>query len=563
MNLTPLFRKVILGAGEASLDIAGSTFLPGAWPVLKGALEPVIDRLKERFGGEKVTASPERAQKAVNEFEADQYLQEMLHSRLVDNLDAYVKSLQPINEDIQKLMRVVLGDHEVLQELVGGVKRIEEKLEEGVNLSPKAVDDVVAAISKRAETHRQVRALALREMGPVAQLVSRQAHRLQIRAVELVEDKQLDRARDELREGLLLVAALLNEAPSDLHLLMQMAMIYKTLAQVQQVAGQPKAVEESLAQAEKIFRFVKDGVRGDKKTALDLANAVHGLGNMKQMRGEFRAAIENYEEAVSLDPQHCYAWHDMFLCYVELAKQGEADLGQMRMILKSIKETGAAPSALGSKRIARLEEIFQQLEKGSGERRESFPQTAAHNMSRMVARNFTLVVWEPQPGATLFNLDCEIDNDRPNPVVVPRLDARVVTPSGKELNFGWTVFYKVSASGYNTDATAIMTQTGDAGEIRLQSGESMSLGIQFQGPTLGSEHFWPPGEYRIELEGRIKGEAGQELKILKTSFSVAISKYDKSRIDYWVNASEKQWDALNDPDRAVGISLPIRDQQVG
>ena len=493
MNLSPLFRKILLGAGEASLDIAGATFLPGAWPIIKGALEPVLDRLKERLGGEKVTASIEQAQKAVNEFEADQYLQEMLHSKLVEYLDAYVKSLQPMNEDIQKLMRVVLGDHELLEELVGGVKRIEEKLESGVNLSPKAVDDVVAAISKRAETNRQVRALALREMGPVAQLVGRQVHRLQIRAVELVEDKQLDRARDELREGLLLVAALLNDAPSDLHLLMQMGMIYKTLAQVQEAAGQPKEVEESLAQAEKIFTYVKDGVRGDQKTSLDLANAMHGLGNMKQMRREFRAAIENYEKAVSLDPEHCYAWHDMFLCYMELAGQGEVDLERMRMILKRVKETG---SSLGKKRISSLEDILRRLEEWAaqhvGQGQEAFQQTAADDMSRLVARNFTLVIWEPQPGATLFNLGCEIANDQPRPVVVPRLDARVVTPSGEELSFGWTVFYNVRSSRGATDATAVMTKTGDAGEIRLQSGETLSLGIQFQGPTLGPQHFWPP-----------------------------------------------------------------------
>ena len=231
------------------------------------------------------------------------------------------------------------------------------------------------------------------------------------------------------------------------------------------------------------------------------------------------------------------------------------------MILKRVKETGAS---LGKKRIASLEDILRRLEEWAaqhvGQGQEAFQQTAADDMSRLVARNFTLVIWEPQPGATLFNLGCEIANDQPRPVVVPRLDARVVTPSGEELSFGWTVFYNVRSSGGATDATAVMTKTGDAGEIRLQSGETLSLGIQFQGPTLGPEHFWPPGEYRIELEGRIKREADQELKMLKTCFSVAISKYEKSRIDYWINASERQWDALNDPDRAVGIPLKISDQ---
>jgi hypothetical protein len=73
-----------LGTAEASLDVAGAALLPGAWPILKGALEPIIGRLKERFEGEEVTATPEWAQKAVAEFEADRHLQKMLRSNLLE-----------------------------------------------------------------------------------------------------------------------------------------------------------------------------------------------------------------------------------------------------------------------------------------------------------------------------------------------------------------------------------------------------------------------------------------------------------------------------------------------
>ena len=565
MNLSPLFRKVLFGAGEASLDIAGSAFLPGAWPVLKAALEPVLDRLKERLGGENIAGSPERAQKAVEEFEADKYLQEMLRSGLVENLDALVRGQQAINEDVQKLMLVVSGDRELLQELVGGVERIEKKLDEGVNLSPEAIEKLTRALSRQAENSRQVRALALREMGPVAELIGRQVHRLQIRAVELIDDKQLDRARDELREGLLLVAALLKEAPTDVHLLMQMAMIYKTQAQVQTAAGQTREAEDSLVQAEKVFRFVKDGVAGDKKTALDMANAIHGLGNMKQMQREFAAAIENYELAVSFYPDHCYAWHDMFLCYVELAGRGEADMNKMRRALEKVKETGKGQPGLGAKHIGRLEDILRRLGEGakqhSGHQPGKIQPSAGGGMSRLVARNFTLVIWEPHPGAILFNLDCEIVNESSSPMIVQRMDARATTPSGENLNFRWNIFYNVRPPQSAADAMTVMTKTGDVREIELQSGEAWSLGIQFQGPEVGPNQFWPAGEYRFELEGSLKGEPGQEQKALKTFFTVSISEYEKDRIDYWVKATEEQWDALNDPDRAVGIPLKIRDQK--
>ena len=210
MNLVPIFRKVILGAAGASLDIAGAALLPGAWPILKGALQPVLARLKERLGGEDITASPKLAQEAVAEFEADRHLQEMLRSNLVEQLDTIVKGQEKIDTDIQKLLLIVTGDQKLLKEIVGGVERVEQRIEEGVNLSDEAVEKLTHAVSRQAENSRQVRALALREMGPVAQLIERQVSRLQVRAVELVQEGALDRANDELGEGLLLIAALLN-----------------------------------------------------------------------------------------------------------------------------------------------------------------------------------------------------------------------------------------------------------------------------------------------------------------------------------------------------------------
>lgn len=363
MDLQPLFKKVIMGAAEASLDIAGAALLPGAWPVLKGAIEPVLDRLKERLGGGEITATPEQARKAVQEFNNDPHLQEVLRSKLLEGLDQLVKGQQAINTDIQKLMLIVSGDQKLLVEIVGGVERIEKHLEEGVNLSDEALAKLARVVSNQAENSRQVRAIALREMGAVAELVARQVNRLQARAVELIDERQLDRANDELREGLMLVAALLSEAPTDLNLQMQLGMIYKTIAQVQQSAGNNAQAYVYIERAENVFRFVKDVVPGDKKTSMDAANAIHGLGNMKQMRSDFTGAIENYQLATFLYPNHCYAWHDMFLCYVELARRGIIQIDAMRSTLEMVKRTGEGQPGLGAKHIARLENIFHEVEK--------------------------------------------------------------------------------------------------------------------------------------------------------------------------------------------------------
>lgn len=363
MNLNPIFRKIILGAAEASLDVAGTALLPGAWPILKSALKPVLERLKERLGGEDITASPERAQQAVAAFEADRHLQEMLRSNLVERLGTLATGQQTINTDVQKLMLIVSGDKKLLEELVGSVERIERHLDEGVNLSDEAVEKLTNAISRQAEKSRQIRALAIREMGPVAELIERQVHRLQARSVELVQEGALDRALDELREGLLLIAVLLNEAPTDISLRLQLGFVYKTLAQVFDKAGEAVQAQIYISRAEEVFRFVKDDVAVDQKTSLDAANAIHGLGNVNQQRGDFVAAIENYKLAASLYPNHMYAWHDIFLAYYELARRGQVNLDAMRHALEKLKQTGKGAPGLGDQHIARLEAILRKLEK--------------------------------------------------------------------------------------------------------------------------------------------------------------------------------------------------------
>lgn len=51
----------------------------------------------------------------------------------IEQLDTQVKSRQTIHTDVQKLMLIVSGDQKLLNELVGGVQRIEQRLDEGYN----------------------------------------------------------------------------------------------------------------------------------------------------------------------------------------------------------------------------------------------------------------------------------------------------------------------------------------------------------------------------------------------------------------------------------------------
>lgn len=264
MNVQPLVRKVLIGAAGSTLDIAGAAMLPGAWPILKGALQPVLERLKELIGGEDPASSVEAAKKAVKAFEADPILQEMMRSRLIDKLDHIVRSGEKIDTDVQKLMMIASGNQELLEQICGDTAHIARILDEGVDLNDDAINKIKEALSREAATSREVRAIALREMGPVADLLRRQVGRLQIRAVELVQEGAPDRAVDELKEGLMLVAVLLKEAPTDRQLRLHLGFIYKTLAQVHDSVGQPEQVEQYTQRAEDMFRLVQEDIANDQ-----------------------------------------------------------------------------------------------------------------------------------------------------------------------------------------------------------------------------------------------------------------------------------------------------------
>jgi tetratricopeptide (TPR) repeat protein len=367
--MAPLVRKILLGAAESSLDIAGSAVLPGAWPILKGALAPVLERLKERLGGQEVTSSPAVAEKAAEAFEADQHLQEILRSALVEKLNHLIQAHDQTNADVQKLMLIVSGDQKLLQDIVGGLGQIEEHLESGVNLSDEAVKKLTDAISRQAQGSREVRAIALRAMGPIADLLQRQVQRLQIRAVELVQEGAADRAQDELNEGLQLVAALLNEAPTDPVARLQLGFIYKTWAQVAADIGQPDEAAAAIDSAEEIFRYVQRDVTGDSASALEIANAIHGRGNVEQLRGNLEPAISYYRSALDVYPGHAYALHDIFSVYYELARRGDLRLEEARQALQALNASGAqGMPGLSAQHISDLDQAMHWMERSAANR---------------------------------------------------------------------------------------------------------------------------------------------------------------------------------------------------
>ncbi len=187
--------------------------------------------------------------------------------------------------------------------------------------------------------------------------------REQVRAVGLIEENQPDRAMAALDDATRHLGAISEDSPVSDRL--ALGYIYKTYAQIFSAKRDQARADDYLDKAEAIFKSIAHGPQG--ATAVQYADAIHGIGNIHHARNEYRQAIDDYKIATTILPTYAYAWYDMFLCYAELAKGGEVDLPAMRLTLAKTKETGKGAPGLDASIIAELERILARFERENGQ----------------------------------------------------------------------------------------------------------------------------------------------------------------------------------------------------
>jgi tetratricopeptide (TPR) repeat protein len=225
----------------------------------------------------------------------------------------------------------------------------------------------------------------------VGRLLLGQLARLQVRAVELIQESRVDRAVEELQEGFSLMMELIQLAPPGLHLDAQLGYLYKTLAQAFDAAGDRTQADHYLDLALSAFQRVKD-TGGD---VTDIASALNGVGNVYHARDELEKAIRYYRLALELEPRYAYAWHDLFGAADAMARKGTVDLETMRESLAKVIETGTGLPGLGNDKIAMLrsnlaywEAAVQQPEpkNSTAAPRTTHPKTATHSATKRKPR---------------------------------------------------------------------------------------------------------------------------------------------------------------------------------
>ena len=155
---------------------------------------------------------------------------------------------------------------------------------------------------------------------------------MQLHAVDLIDRGQIDQALAELKS---VERELDQSSTGSPFYQLQRGYVYKTFAQAfknKQIADQANDYAE---RARSLF----EQVRGDRTaTSQERARAIHGIGNIEHLQGDFRSAIADYRLSLTIDPHTPYAWYDTFLAYLSLAKQHEVDLPAMQEALDRTKE---------------------------------------------------------------------------------------------------------------------------------------------------------------------------------------------------------------------------------
>ena len=379
-------------------------------------------------------------------------------------------------------------------------------------------------------------------------MLRRQIQRLQVRAVELIQDRKLDRATEELNEGSDLLMALLDLSPGDTTLDAQLGYLFGTTGQSFDAAGDQEQAAQYRDLAMSVFQRLK---ANPAVPPIDKASAIKGIGGAYYESGDPVTAIEYYGAALEIEPLYCYAWHDLFLAYHELARRGAINLKGMREAIDKALETGAGRPGLGADKFESLEQLFRGWQLRVAQ--DPHLETTDRNV-RVSPQFLSLVIAESDPSVAIVNLNCVIVHQVSASVTVRRLEAELLTPQGRNLRFKWNVFYDFRPS--NLPEGRVMTKVCDAGEIEIEAGCS-SLGIQFLGPALEPDQLWPPGEYKFELYGWINKGSGDDRFDTKTSFAVEIGDYEADQVKYWSRATKTEWDQLKDPDRAVAIPVGI------
>lgn len=344
MDLFKLFRDCVSQYLGLGVKVAGAAALGPLWPLV----EPAVGAVMRAAGADVergLTTPDERMAKVVEQFERDEQLQGLFESVLQQQLGPELQrllrnqeeTLTEVSESTWQLAAMISKNRIAVSE---EVHRVRSKLDEGVpvaELSRHALEQMAQVVQQQLEESNMAREIGREQQVRLLSEARSQVQRLQLRATFSSGDGPEERqeAWNDLRAASLILSMLLQQAPNDVQLRLLAAMGYKGMAQIAEAEGEDEQAEYAIDKAEELFGLIKNLPTG-QKSVLDLANAVHGLGNVQSLRRQHDRALESYRRALEYEPDHVWALHDIFVVLKNKADAGEVDLTSMERALNDL-----------------------------------------------------------------------------------------------------------------------------------------------------------------------------------------------------------------------------------
>jgi tetratricopeptide (TPR) repeat protein len=380
---------------------------------------------------------------------------------------------------------------------------------------------------------------AIRLQRRASTLLRSQIKRLQVRAVELIQERQLDRAIDELTEGSELLMALLDLLPGDTSLDAQLGYLFGTAGQALLRGGDTAQADRYFDRAVSIFRRVEANPEVFRERPADLASAIKGIGGAFYERGDHVRAIQFYRRALDILDNYPEAWHDLFAAYNELAKRGTIDIPAMQQAVDKLHEMGAA---LGAAKIEMFEQILRQWRARAAQP----PVNGGEAHLDVLPEFLEVVITESNPHAAIFNLYCRLTNHSKSEVTVQNLQVEVTGPDRLTALFKWHWFYDFRPSQLPKERE--MQATGEAKAFGIAPGQTIAMGIQFTDPQSHAGRLWGQGDFTFQLSGSYNDD-----QRLKRTFGVRLGDKEAGDVITLRSANRAFWDRWSDADRAIGV----------
>jgi tetratricopeptide (TPR) repeat protein len=370
MDWRAVFRDSARNYLGLAIKSAGAGLVGPAWPFLEPALKPLLEKLDKRIGKDKTP--DERLAAMLADFERDEHLRQVFVSSVQKQLQPLLEGQTTLSEEVSdvawQLAALVSRSRAALSDEIRGVQ---DKLDEGVSakeLAPEALEQLAKLVRKQVQEAESTRAIAVEQDHRRMASARVHAQRLQVRAVTQLEAGDMKEAFLDAEAAALIVSVVLERAPTDLEGRMQLAMALKTVAQILARSGKAEAADRAIDDAEQLFLMVKTQTPTSRKSVLDLANAIHGLGNVHAARGQSRRAADAYKTATELEPGHYYAWHDLILVLDGLARDGDVNVELMDIALEGLRSAvstfaeggDARPQGIDDERLSALAAVVDQ-----------------------------------------------------------------------------------------------------------------------------------------------------------------------------------------------------------